>query len=436
MKKRIRNVFVYLGDAFKRRDIFIEDGCIADIVPFVEDGSGFNELDFNFNNCFVFPGFTDVHVHLREPGFFYKETMKTGTLSAARGGFTNLCTMPNLNPAPDNLQNLAVQLRLIGRDAAVHVYPYGTITMGEQGETLSDMAAMAPYVRGFSDDGKGVQCAELMRRAMQEAKHLDRIIVAHCEDESLLQGGYIHQGDYARSNGHRGISSESEWRQIERDLALVRETGVAYHVCHLSTKEGVDLIRRAKSQGLDVSCETAPHYLTMCDMDLEDDGRFKMNPPIRSAADRDALIEGLIDGTVDMIATDHAPHSVAEKDKGLKGSSMGVVGLETSFAVCYTALVKTGIISLEKLIALMHDAPNRRFDIGTDLAVGAPADLTIFDLETSFVVNPAEFISMGKASPFTGKTLSGRCLMTMVGGEIVWEEENLCRPLGQNGGNL
>ena len=378
---------------------------------------------FNSPRYVIFPGFCDVHVHFREPGFSYKETMETGSRASARGGYTTVCTMPNLNPVPDSLEHLNAQLERIRSGACIQVVPYGAITVGERGETLADLEAMAPYVAGFSDDGRGVQSEELMRQAMLRAKALGKPIVAHCEDNSLLRGGYIHDGAYAKAHGHRGICSESEWGPIARDLKLVKETGVSYHVCHISTKESVELIRQAKAEGLDVTCETGPHYLVMDDSMLEENGRFKMNPPLRSKEDREALVQGLLDGTIDMIATDHAPHSAEEKGRGLEKSAMGVVGLETSFAACYTHLVKPGIISLERLLELMHDAPARRFGLGTPLAEGQRADLTAFDLEQEYTVDPSEFATMGRATPFAGCRLSGRCRLTMVGGEIVWQQE-------------
>ena len=351
--------------------------------------------------------------------------MSSGTQAAAHGGYTTVCAMPNLDPVPDSLPHLEQQLALIRRDAAIRVLPYGSITRGQLGEELSDMAAMAPYVAAFSDDGRGVQSEAQMRLAMETAKGLHKLIVAHCEDNSLLHGGYIHDGAYARTHGHRGICSESEWGQIRRDLELVRQTGCGYHVCHISTKESVALIRRAKAEGLDVTCETAPHYLLMDETMLQEDGRFKMNPPLRDQADQDALIEGLLDGTIDMLVTDHAPHSHEEKSKGLEKSAMGVVGLETSFAASYTHLVKKGILPLEKLVGLMHTSPMRRFGCGTEIAVGQPADLTVFDLNETYTVDPEKFLTMGRATPFTGTQLTGACKLTMIGGEIVWKEDTL-----------
>ena len=370
---------------------------------------------FSSPNCVVFPGFCDVHVHFREPGFSYKETIASGCAAAARGGYTAVCTMPNLNPVPDTPQNLALQQELIDRSASIHVYPYGAITLGQQGQTLADLAGMAPHVAGFSDDGRGVQSTELMKTAMTQAKALGKIIVAHCEDNSLLHGGYIHDGQYARTHGHRGICSESEWGPIARDLELVAQTGCAYHVCHISTKESVDLIRKAKAQGLDVTCETGPHYLLMDDTMLQEDGRFKMNPPLRSPADREALVEGLLDGTIDMIATDHAPHSAEEKGRGLEKSSFGVVGLETAFPVLYTYLVKPGILSLDRLVEVMAVNPRKRFGLSLDV------DYSVWDLDSTYTVDPADFASQGKASPFTGWRVQGKCLTTVCGDRLVYQ---------------
>ena len=364
----------------------------------------------------VFPGFCDVHVHFREPGFSYKETILSGSQCAARGGYTAVCTMPNLKPAPDTAGHLRQQLEIIEKDACIHVYPYGTITMGQQGQELSEMEAMAPNVCGFSDDGRGVQSDDMMLAAMRKAKALGKIIVAHCEVNNLLRGGYIHDGDYARTHNHRGICSESEWAQIKRDLELVRQTGCAYHVCHISTKESVELIRQAKAEGLDVTCETGPHYLVLDDSDLQEDGRFKMNPPLRAAEDREALVQGILDGTIDMIATDHAPHSADEKAKGLEGSAFGIVGLETAFPTLYTHLVKPGILSMEQLTKLLCDNPRKRFGIPMGL------DFSLWELDREYTVNPEEFLSMGKATPFAGSRLSGRCILTVCDGKIVWQE--------------
>ncbi len=369
---------------------------------------------FNSPRYVVFPGFCDVHVHFREPGFSYKETIATGSLASARGGYTAVCTMPNLNPVPDSVEHLKLQQDLIEESACIHVYPYGAITVGEKGETLADLEGMAPGVIGFSDDGRGVQSDDRMRQAMLRAKALGKLIVAHCEDNSLLRGGYIHDGAYAKAHGHRGICSESEWGQIARDLELVRETGVSYHVCHISTKESVELIRKAKAEGLDVTCETGPHYLVMDDSMLEEEGRFKMNPPLRSREDRDALLAGILDGTIDMIATDHAPHSAEEKAKGLEKSAFGVVGIETAFPILYTYLVKTGNLTLERLVELLCINPRKRF--GIELG----CDYSVWDLEAEYTIDPAEFVSMGKATPFAGWKANGRCLATVCDGKVVY----------------
>ncbi len=372
-------------------------------------------VDFFDRDYVVFPGFCDVHVHFREPGFSYKETIATGSLAAAAGGYTTVGAMPNLKPVPDSVENLGIQLDIIRKDALIDVIPYGAITVGEAGETLADLSGMAPDVIAFSDDGKGVQSDDMMRAAMLEAKRLGKIIAAHCEDNSLLHGGYIHKGDYAAAHGHRGISSESEYAQIARDLKLVEETGVSYHVCHISTKESVELIREAKKKGLDVTCETGPHYLVMDDSDLKEEGRFKMNPPLRSKADREALLAGLLDGTIDMIATDHAPHSAEEKAKGLEKSAFGVVGIETAFPVLYTDLVKPGILSMERLLDALVYAPRRRFG----LALGE--DYTVWDLNAEYTIDPESFLSMGKATPFAGKKVAGRCVLTIRDGKPVYK---------------
>lgn len=370
---------------------------------------------FNSPRYVIFPGFCDVHVHFREPGFSYKETMETGSRASARGGYTTVCTMPNLNPVPDSLEHLNAQLERIRSGACIQVVPYGAITVGEQGETLADLEAMAPYVAGFSDDGRGVQSEELMRQAMLRAKALGKPIVAHCEDNSLLRGGYIHDGAYAKAHGHRGICSESEWGPIARDLKLVKETGVSYHVCHISTKESVELIRQAKAEGQDVTCETGPHYLVMDDSMLEENGRFKMNPPLRSKEDREALVQGLLDGTIDMIATDHAPHSAEEKARGLEKSAFGVVGIETAFPIIYTYLVKPGILPLERAVDLLCANPRKRFG----LTLGR--DFSVWDLDAESTVDSKDFLSMGKATPFEGWKVSGRCLATIRDGRIVYQ---------------
>ena len=401
-------------------DVVVCDGKIVQIAPEVAVAEGDKVVDCE--GKVVMSGLVDLHVHLREPGFEAKETIATGTAAAAHGGFTTVCSMPNLNPAPDTVEHLQVQLDAIKRDAVVKVLPYATITRERYGRELVDFAALKPMVAGFSDDGSGVQSDDVMRAAMAEAVKADAIIAAHCEVNELLKGGYIHDGEYAAKHGHKGICSESEWQQIERDIELASECGCRYHVCHISTKESVELIRQAKQRGVKITCETGPHYLTMCDMDLQEEGRFKMNPPIRSAEDRDALVEGLKDGTIDVVATDHAPHTAEEKSRGLAGSAMGVVGLETSFAVIYTKLVREGVITLEKAVELMSEAPRKIFNLGGGLCEGQAADIAVFDLEAEFDVNPEDFHSKGRSTPFEGWHLWGECCLTMVDGKIVWQK--------------
>ena len=369
----------------------------------------------NHEKYTLLPGFCDVHVHLREPGFSYKETIKTGSKAAARGGYTAVCTMPNLKPVCDDPEHLAMQREIIDRDACIKVYPYAAITLNQAGEELADLEALAPYVIAFSDDGHGVQSESMMREAMTRARALGKMIVAHCEDNSLLCGGYVHDGTYAAAHGHRGICSEREWRQIERDLKLADRTGCAYHVCHISTKESAALIRDAKKSGVNVSCETAPHYLLLDENDLQEDGRFKMNPPLRAREDREALLDGLLDGTIDMIATDHAPHSAEEKSKGLQGSAFGIVGLETAFPLLYTNLVKTGILSMEALLQLLVYNPRERFHIPLG------NDFSIWDLDAQYTIDPENFLSKGKATPFAGRPVYGKCLLTVYGGQAVYE---------------
>lgn len=367
----------------------------------------------------VLPGFCDVHVHFREPGFSYKETIFSGSRAAAHGGYTAVCTMPNLDPVPDSIPHLQQQLQQIASTGCIHVYPYGAITQGQQGQKLADLEGMAPQVIAFSDDGKGVQQAERMAEAMEKAKVLGKLIVAHCEDNTLLRGGYIHDGSYAATHGHRGICSESEWRQVQRDLQLAEKIGCGYHVCHISTRESVELIRAAKARGVDVTCETAPHYLVMDDGFLQEDGRFKMNPPLRDQSDRLALIEGLQDGTIDMIATDHAPHSLEEKNRGLEKSAFGIVGLETAFPILYTYLVKEGIISMERLLELLVTAPRKRFHIPLGI------DYSVWDLNTSYTIDPNAFLSQGKATPFQGWQVFGKCIATICNGEIVYTAKEI-----------
>lgn len=400
MKTVIKNATVFENGGFVKKDFS------ADLGISVSD----------FNNLFVFPAFCDVHVHLREPGFSYKETVFTGTSACAKGGYGDVCAMPNLNPVPDSAENLQTQLDIIKKDAVINVHPYCAITVGQKGERLVPFDELK-HAFAFSDDGRGVQSEDLMRKAMIKAKSLGKTIVAHCEDNSLLHGGYIHAGEYAKLHGHKGICSESEWGPIKRDLALAKQTGCRYHVCHISTKESVELIRSAKKDGIDVTCETAPHYLVFNDMDLKEDGKWKMNPPIRSEEDRLALIEGIKDGTIDMIATDHAPHSLEEKSKGLEKSAFGIVGIETAFAVMYTHLVKTGIIPLEKLIELMAVNPRKRFNIEN-------SGFTVWNLEKEFTVDPQKFLSKGKATPFENTKLYGECVMTVVNNQVKYIKEN------------
>lgn len=410
----LTGVRVLTGKGEERRDIVLSNGSLILDPALWPQGPSVRKEGKDLH---LFPGFTDVHVHLREPGFSYKETILTGSRAAARGGFTTVCSMPNLKPVPDSRAGLKEQLDLINHSALIRVLPFGAISRGQQGNELADLAAMAPDVAGFSDDGRGVQRDRLMEQAMLIAKGLGKVIAAHCEDETLLDGGYIHAGDYARQHRHKGISSASEWKQVERDLALAEKTGCKYHVCHVSTKESVALIRSAKARGVDVSCETAPHYLVLDDSQLQEDGRFKMNPPIRGREDREALIEGILDGTVDMIATDHAPHSQEEKARGLQYSMNGVVGLETAFPVLYTHLVKPGVISMDQLIRLMSLKPSQRFDIdGT-------GDYTLFDLGAEDRIDPARFLSLGRSSPFSGMDVFGKCLLTQCRGKVVWRDE-------------
>ena len=416
MSTLFKNAKVYQNGAFHIDNLSVDGNgiCFGGTVD-----SFSSSFANEFNNCYIFPGFVDVHVHLREPGFSYKETIESGTKASARGGYTAVCSMPNLNPVPHSIENLKKQLEIIEKDAVIKVYPYAAITVNQAGEELSDFEGTAKYVAGFSDDGKGVQNPEMMKQAMIKAKQLNKPIVAHCEDNSLLFGGYIHDGEYAKKHSHKGICSESEWGPIKRDIELVKETGCAYHVCHISTKESVEIIRQAKKDGVDITCETAPHYLVLCDEDLQEDGKFKMNPPLRSAADRAALIEGILDGTIDMIATDHAPHSAEEKSRGLASSAFGIVGIETAFSTMYTHLVKPGILSLERLIELMSINPRKRFNIPFDNSY------TVWNLEKEYIVNPNDFLSKGKATPFENTKLAGECLLTFTGNSIVYRHSDI-----------
>ena len=412
---------VYTGDGFVNADVLVDEGRIVSVSPSIsQEGASVIELQ----DQLIVPGFVDVHVHLRQPGFSYKETIYSGTSAAAAGGYTAVCAMPNLKPVPDSVEHLEEELSAIRKDAKVHVYPYGAITVGQKGETMADLAGMAKDVCGFSDDGRGVQSQEMMKAAMAKAKELDKLIVAHCEDESLITPGWaIHDGEFCRSLGLIGNAPESEWKQVERDIALVREVGCKYHVCHISTKESVELVRRAKAEGLAVTCETGPHYLVLTDMELENDGRYKMNPPIRTAADRDALIAGLLDGTIDCIATDHAPHSAEEKGKGLAGSLNGIVGLETAFPILYTCLVETGIVPLEVILKALCVKPREIFGLpGGKIAEGEVADIAVLDTHRLWTIDPNNFRSLGRATPFAGWGVTAAVAMTIVGGEIVYAD--------------
>ncbi len=419
MQYAIKNATVLTENGFQKTDLYIDNGIV------VSAGSGdFVTAEvFDFNNCYIFPGFADVHVHLREPGFSYKETIKSGTLACAHGGFTDVCTMPNLNPVPDCVENIKAQLDIIERDALIGVHPFGALTVGENGEVLSDIAALSPIAVGFSDDGHGVQSDAMIEEAMNLVKKYGQIISAHCEVNELLNGGYIREGEYSRAHGHRGIVPESEWKMVERDIKLAEKTGCKYHICHVSTKESVNLIREAKSRGVDVTAETAPHYLIFTENDLQEDGRFKMNPPLGSIEDREALIKAVLDGTIEMIATDHAPHSAEEKGKGLEKSMMGVVGIETAFSLMYTHFVKTGKMTLMHLINLMSKNPRNRFALGKgEIKVGEKADFTVFNLDEEYKINPDEFLSMGRSTPFKDEKVFAKCKMTFANGNLVWKE--------------
>lgn len=401
-------------------DILVADGKIEAIgESLVADAQ--TEV-FDAEGCVVTYGLADVHVHLREPGYSAKETITTGTRAAARGGVTTVCSMPNLLPAPDAPETIAVEQALIDEQAVIEVLPFATISKGRERRELADIEALRQLSVGYSDDGNGIQTEELMRKAMQRISAVDGIIAAHCEDDSLLHAGYIHDGEYARTHGHKGICSDSEWGPIKRDVKLAEEENCRYHVCHISAKESVAIIREAKQNCDHISCETAPHYLVLCDADLKEEGRFKMNPPLRAAEDRAALIEGIKDGIIEVIATDHAPHTAEEKSRGLKGSMMGIVGIETSFAICYTHLVRKGVITIEKLIALMSENPRRIFRLGGAMRVGERADIAVFDITKPYTIDTNEFLSMGKATPFEGEEVYGRCMLTLFGGEKVWNE--------------
>ena len=406
----------------ERKDIAIVDGRIAELSESIATTP--NDTIIDAEGLIVAPAFVDVHVHLREPGFGYKERIATGTAAAARGGYTTVCPMPNLNPVPDSVENLKVEQEIIDRDAKIEVLPYAAITIGRKGEELVDVASLHDKVCAFSDDGSGVQIDGMMERAMREAVKFDSLIAAHCEVEELLKGGYIHDGEYARQHGHKGICSESEWEQVRRDIEIAERVGCRYHVCHISTKETVELVRQAKRRGVKVTCETGPHYLIFTDMDLEEDARWKMNPPIRSAEDRAALIEGIKDGTIDMIATDHAPHSIEEKSKGLKDSAMGIVGLETAFAALNTHLVNKGIITLQRLVELMSINPRKVFRIEGGINPGDRADIVLLDLDKEWRVDSSKFYSQGKVTMFDGRELKGDIRMTIHRGNVVYEDNN------------
>ena len=416
----IKNGTVVAEGKSRKADILIADGKIEAIEEsLVADKT--TEV-FDAEGCIVTYGLADVHVHLREPGYSVKETITTGTRAAAHGGVTTVCSMPNLQPAPDAPETIAVQQKMIDEQAVIEVRPFATISKGRARRELAEIEALRPLSVGYSDDGNGIQTEELMREAMQRIAAVDGIIAAHCEDDSLLHAGYIHDGEYARQHGHKGICSESEWGPIKRDVKLAEEEGCRYHVCHISTKESVEVIREAKQHCDHVSCETAPHYLILCDQDLKEEGRFKMNPPLRASEDRAALIEGIKDGTIEVIATDHAPHTAEEKARGLKGSAMGIVGIETSFALCYTYLVRKGVITIEKLIALMSENPRRIFRLGGAMKEGERADIAVYDITKPYTIDTSEFLSMGKATPFEGEEVYGRCLLTLFNGEKVWED--------------
>lgn len=417
----IKNGTIVTNGVSCKTDILVENETITHIGNSLPVTNVTKTVDAS--GCLVTYGLADVHVHLREPGFSEKETIATGSRAAAHGGFTTVCAMPNLEPAPDRIKSLNVERNLITQNAIIDVRPYATITKERRGEEIVDVKALQPYVAAFSDDGSGIQTEETMREAMLKVKAVDGLIAAHCEDNTLLHGGYINDGRYAHEHGHRGICSESEWVQIARDVKLAEETGCRYHVCHISTKESVAIIREGQKRGIQVTCETAPHYLALTEDDLQEDGRFKMNPPLRTQEDRAALIEGIKDGTIAVIATDHAPHTIAQKSKGLKGSAMGVTGLETAFPIVYTTLVHTGLISIEKMIELMCDNPRRIFHLGGALKEGEKADLAVFDLTTPYRIDSTTFLSKGHSTPFDGKQVYGRCLLTLFRGKAVWQEE-------------
>ena len=411
---------VWREGGFTTCDVLVEEGRLAKFAHSITPTEGVRVVEAE--GKYLLPALVDMHVHLREPGYSYKETIASGTAAAAKGGFSTVCPMPNLNPAPDTLEHLKEQLSIVERDAVINVMPYATITTARKGDECVDYEALAPYVAGFSDDGTGVQSEEVMQRAMEGIAPTGKLLAAHCEVESLLRGGYIHDGEWCKAHNHKGICSESEWGEVERDILLAEKTGCRLHVCHISTKESVELIREGKKRGVKVTCETAPHYLALCDEDMREEGRFKMNPPLRSRADMEALRQGVADGTIDVIATDHAPHSAEEKSKGLEKSAMGVVGIETSLAATYTFMVGGGVISLERLVEIMSLAPRRLLGIGGGIVLGEMLDATLVDLNKEFCVEPAKFLSMGKSTPFDGMRLRGEVLMTVANGRLVYEK--------------
>ncbi len=417
----IKNARIYIDGEFVQKDVAILNGKVSLSQNLDEQSL----TVYNLKNKVIIPGLVDVHTHLREPGFSYKETVKSGTEAALRSGYNAIFTMPNLKPVPDSIENLKVQQDIIDKDALVNVYPFGAITVGQKGDKLADIKGMSKFVKGFSDDGRGVQNEKLMEQAMMEVASEDKILVAHCEDESLLFGGYVHDGEYAKKHGHKGICSKSEYAPIERDVEIAKETNVKYHVCHVSAKESVEIIRQAKQSGVDVTAETAPHYLVLDDSKLKNSGNFKMNPPIRAKADRLALIKGIQDGTIEIIATDHAPHSKEEKSKGLKGSLNGIVGLEVAFSVLYSKLVKKGIISLEKLVQIMSVNPAKRFGLDLEIKEGALANFAVFDLKKKWKVNPDKFASKGKSTPFVNKKVQGECVMNFINGQLRYKKEDI-----------
>ncbi|MBQ7216650.1 MAG: dihydroorotase [Synergistaceae bacterium] len=419
MRELFRNVLAFTREGIRKIDVMLDGGKLY------TDFAGSPDRITDLEGLYMFPGFADVHVHFREPGFSYKETIKTGSYAAAHGGYTAVCTMPNLKPAPSTLPDLQQELDIINRDSIIHVYPVGAVTMTQSGRgELSHIEEIAPYVCAFSDDGKGIQSGELMREAMKRIADTGKFITAHCEVESELKpGGCIHDGEYASKHGHTGINSASEFLEVRRDIELAEGIGCAFHVCHVSAKESVDLIRTAKHNGAKVTAETAPHYLIFTDMDLQESGNWKMNPPIRSEDDRAELLRGIADGTIDCIITDHAPHSEAEKSRGLDGSAFGVVGLETCFAAMYTHVVREGVISLERLLEMLCVNPRKIFALPGPQYIedGCSADFVIIDLGRKWRVDPEKFLSMGKSTPFTGMELYGETAATYVDGRKVYD---------------